>query len=149
MKQTTLAAFGFSKTVKHRGRDIISKVVSETVYELKCHHCMKGFKNQQGLSVHLKCKHAANNVGEVLPETKCHQVSSADDVVEVITEGDSNAEILEPPVTVEKRRGRDIRKSITNKFKAKAIAAVERGEKAIEVANRLNISRGQVVENKR
>ena len=51
-------------------------------------------------------------------------------------------EISEPPV--EGRRGRDVRKSITNRFKAKAIAAVEKGEKHIDVAGRLNVNRSQI-----
>ena len=51
-------------------------------------------------------------------------------------------EISEPPVG--KCCGPDVRKSITNRFKAKATAAVEKGEKHIDVAVRLNVNRSQI-----
>ena len=51
-------------------------------------------------------------------------------------------EILKTSPSVERRRGSDIRKSINNRFKAKAIALVEKGEKAVDVADRLNVTRG-------
>ena len=40
--------------------------------------------------------------------------------------------------------GCDVRKYITNKFNAKAITFVEIRGKAIDVADRLNVSRGQI-----
>ena len=52
--------------------------------------------------------------------------------------------MLEPTPTVERCRGSDVRKSTTNNFKAKAVAAVEKGEKALAVASRLNVCRGQI-----
>lgn len=136
-KQSTLAAFGFTKTITHRGHDTtvdIPKKVPKETFKLTCQYCMQGFKNQQGLSVHVMCKHADTSAGLQLP-------SSTD---EPLCESDTTAEILEPTPTVERRRGSDVRKSITNKLKLKAVAAVENGEKAIEVANRLNVSRGQI-----
>ena len=45
---------------------------------------------------------------------------------------------------MERRRGSHVRKSTTNKFKTKVVAALEKGEKAIDVASRLNVSRGQI-----
>ena len=59
-KQTTLAAFGFTKKINHRG--IEQTVEMPLVYKdiekkLECHFCKKMFFNNQGLSVHLKCRH--------------------------------------------------------------------------------------------
>ena len=61
-KQYTLAAFGFTKSITHRGEETavdIPKVVSDEKPKLKCQHCTQEFINQQGLSVHIMCKHAA------------------------------------------------------------------------------------------
>ena len=46
--------------------------------------------------------------------------------------------------SVERQRGSDGRKSINNRFKANVIVLVERGEKAIDLADRFNVTRGQI-----
>ena len=148
-KQATLAAFGFTKAVSHRGKETvvnIPKTTSEDEYKLKCKHCSQTFKNQQGLSVHVKCKHGHvttavmdNVLTDILPgPSNLATVPSTVDnsEVEVI-------EILDA-TPVERRRGSDVRKSFNNKFKARAIELVERGEKAIDVAEQLNVTRGQI-----
>ena len=53
-------------------------------------------------------------------------------------------ETLESIPSVERRRGNDVRKSFNNRYKAHAIWLVERGEKAINVGEHLNVSRGQI-----
>ena len=53
-------------------------------------------------------------------------------------------EILEIIPFVERRRGSDMRKSFNNRYKAHAISLVETGEKAIDVAEHLNVSRGKI-----
>jgi len=148
-KQATLAAFGFTKSVLHRGTETIiniPKTVSAEEYKLKCLDCMQTFKNQQGLSVHLKCKHnhstinnSSDNTDNVLCESQPGQSAEPSNID---NEEPKVIEILETPI--EKRRGSDVRKSFTNKFKANAITLVEHGEKAIDVAERLNVSRGQI-----
>ena len=57
-RQTTLGSFGFIKRVSHRGvlNEIILPDISEQP-KLECPHCDDKFKNQKGLTVHLKCKH--------------------------------------------------------------------------------------------
>ena len=72
-KQTTLAAFGFTKSATHRGQKTtidLPKTVSEETYKLKCLLSMQGFKNQQGLSVYLKCKHESITAEDQLPRSK-------------------------------------------------------------------------------
>ena len=72
-KQTALAAFGFTKSVTHRGQKTtidLPKTVSEEIYKSKCLHGMQGFKNQQGVSVHLKCKHPSITAEDQLPRSK-------------------------------------------------------------------------------
>ena len=61
MKQTTLAAFNFTKSVEHRGEqteiNIPNYIGIETFFLIKCPHCDPKFKNKQGLGVHIKCLH--------------------------------------------------------------------------------------------
>ena len=61
-KQATLAAFGFTKSIIHRGEEVPCKIpkVTEGVTTLKCDHCSMEFVNQQGVTVHVKCKHSLN-----------------------------------------------------------------------------------------
>ena len=60
-KQKTLAAFGFTKKVMHRGEeidvDIPNEVNLEDHFKLKCLYCPLKFKSQQRLSLHMICKH--------------------------------------------------------------------------------------------
>ena len=59
--QSTLAKFNFTQHVKHKGKrvkvDIPPYVTSCDADLIKCLHCDMKFKNQQGLSVHVLCKH--------------------------------------------------------------------------------------------
>ena len=61
-KQATLGEFGFSKKVCHRDGEvdvIISNFVEDKdiVKRIQCSHCSDKFVKQQGLSIHIKCKH--------------------------------------------------------------------------------------------
>ena len=57
----TLAAFGFKKQVIHHGEKVdveIPQFASSDLYnKVACPTCPKRFKNNHGLSVHLKCVH--------------------------------------------------------------------------------------------
>ena len=53
-------------------------------------------------------------------------------------------EILETTPSIERPRGRDVRKSFNNRYKAHAISLVESPEIAIDVAEHLNFSRDQI-----
>ena len=54
-KQPRLAAFGFTKKVKHRGEEIAIQMPLEAVETLfECENCDKSFKSRQGLAFMLK-----------------------------------------------------------------------------------------------
>ena len=58
-KQPTLAAFGFSKKVRHRGEGIAIQMpleAAETLFE--CENCEKSFKSLQGLAFHVTVMHS-------------------------------------------------------------------------------------------
>ncbi|XP_065658758.1 jerky protein homolog-like [Hydra vulgaris] len=71
-KQPTLAAFGFTKNVMHRGEMSAIRLPLEAVEtSVECKHCKKLFKSQQGLAFHVKvihgiskqdCKHSQSQV---------------------------------------------------------------------------------------
>ena len=60
-KQKMLAAFGSKKKVMLRGEevnvDITNGVDLEDHFKLKCYYYPLTFKSQQGLSLHMICKH--------------------------------------------------------------------------------------------
>ena len=62
-KQQNLVFFGFTKKVVHRGKEQEIKIPcfvkeEEVIKFIPCLHCPLKFKTQQGLSIHIKCKHA-------------------------------------------------------------------------------------------
>ena len=62
-KQQTLGYFRFTKKAVHRGKEQGVKipnfiVAEEAIKLISCLHCPQKLKNQQGLSIHIKCKHA-------------------------------------------------------------------------------------------
>ena len=62
-KQQNLVFFGFTKKVVHRGKEQEIKIPrfvkeEEVIKLIPCLHCPLKFKTQQGLSIHIKCKHA-------------------------------------------------------------------------------------------
>ena len=169
-KQRTLADFGFTKTIIHRGNEMkvdIPNRISDSPPKLKCPNCEQTFLNQQGLSIHILCKHSATNKKENNdPSGSCKRkiidTEEGKSQEESIIEESVNGKELEkneghvdiqPEEQVDdsaaaskktkydRRRGQEKRKSVTNKFKAKVIAAVESGEKAISVADRFNVNR--------
>ena len=108
---------------------------------------MQTFKNQQGLSGHIKCKHGNVNEEQPTHETSFESQTSGETSGLAMPAQSSESEvieILETIPSVERRRGSDVRKSFNNRYKAHAISLVESGEKAIDVAEHLNVSRGQI-----
>ena len=140
-KQATLTAFDFTKLVLHWGQETaieIPKAVStKEKYNLKYLYCMQTFKNQQGLSVYLKCKHGNINEEQPTHETSFVSQTSGE------TSGLAMPEQCESEVIkiLEKKSRSDVRKSFNNRYKAHAISLVESG---IDVAEHLNASRGQI-----
>ena len=63
-KQTSIfQCKGFSRTIKHQGQLIdISMQPPKKTKIIKCSYCDDTFKNNQGLSIHLKCKHSGEYV---------------------------------------------------------------------------------------
>ena len=157
-KQQTLAAFGFTKTVLYRESEIKVDLPTEVTLSsanLKCLKCEKKFINQQGLSVHIKCKHPMidnNAVDDNTPNNKTKLNENENSYKENIVLDENENEMAcdtDLPHAVlqtkdERRRGRDKRRSITNELKSKIIAEVESGEKAIEVSEKYNVNRCQI-----
>ena len=61
MSKRKQAILGFTKKLTHRGNEVVvdipKTVQDETEKRIKCLHCDEKFLNQQGLSVHIMCKH--------------------------------------------------------------------------------------------
>ena len=152
-KQQTLAAFGFTKTFLHQGREMKVDLPTEVTLSsanMKCPICEQKFINQQGLSEHIKCKHPImdNNAVDHTPNNKTKLNENENSYKENIVL-DENANEIACDTDVlqtkdERRRGRDKRRSITNELKSKIIAEVESGEKAIEVSEKCNVNRCQI-----
>ena len=66
-KQTSIFQFkGFKGTIAHQGQVVdISSQPPEKKNLLKCSYCDETFKSAQGLSIHVKCKHAHDYVKEM------------------------------------------------------------------------------------
>ena len=76
-KQCMLAAFGFTKKVVHRGEEVAVNMPLEIMEVLiRCDHCEKLFKSEQGLSFHKKVMHGSSNNSSV---TISQQVKPNDD----------------------------------------------------------------------
>lgn len=59
-RQTTLGKFGFTKKINHRNTSVEVKIedyVEVDNARIKCDFCSSKFINEQGYSIHLKCKH--------------------------------------------------------------------------------------------
>ena len=59
-RQTTLAKYGFTKKIIHRESSVEVKIPNFTKAnerKIHCNFCTEKFINEQGYSVHLKCKH--------------------------------------------------------------------------------------------
>ena len=72
-KRMTIGGWkGLKKTIKHDNKEVEVKVQDTAVTEEKnilCLHCLKRFKTNSNLAVHLKCKHPENRD---LPLSKPH-----------------------------------------------------------------------------
>lgn len=101
-KQKTLGFFGFTKSVKHRGNT--TKVqIPDDAHEtfLVCKYCRKSFRNQQGLTVHIKCIHG--DLKKQTSETKIEFDLTEDIAKEVLQEV-----VEQVAKTVDRRRGKII-----------------------------------------
>ena len=108
---------------------------------------METFKNQQGLSAHIRCKRGNVNEEQPTHETSFESQTSGETSGLAMPEQSTESEvieILEITPSIERPRGRDVRKSFNNRYKAHAISFVESGEIAIDVAEHLNFSRDQI-----
>ena len=69
-KQTSIFQFKgfkrFKRTILHQGQVVdISSQPPQKKNLLKCSYCDETFKSAQGLSIHVKCKHAHDYVKEM------------------------------------------------------------------------------------
>ena len=111
-KQATFAAFGFTKSVLHRGQETVIEmpktVSNEAEYKLECLHSMQPFKTKQGLSVHIKCKHRNVTTGELLTHEAPCESQGSEETSGLAAPARSSAEsdvieILETTPSVERR----------------------------------------------
>ena len=108
---------------------------------------MQTFKNQQGHSVHIKCEDGNVNEEQPTHKTSFESQTSGETSGLAMPARSSESEvieILEIIPSVERRLGSDVRKSFNNSYKAHAMSLVQSGEKAIDVAEHLNVSRGHI-----
>ena len=151
-RQPTLGSFGFIKHVSHRGvwNEIILPDISEQP-KLECPHCDDKFKNQQGLTVHLKCKHGnisestnveINNVPLTSSIAEIENVSNVDS--EELQLGVSEAQdiSIEPPA--KRSRGQDSRRQYNSVFKAKIVSNLEAGVSPKVLAQKHTISKSML-----
>ena len=86
-KQKSLAFFGFTKKVEHRGQMVDVDLPNESplnAWKIPCNYCEKKFKTNQGLSIHLKCVHPSEKY-EVAPKRrKVENVDSLEEQLRVV-----------------------------------------------------------------
>ena len=159
-KQSTLGGFGFTKTVKGEAIRIPKFVNSEKQKKKVCPLLM----NQQGLSVHMKCKHAtdatSNNKISLAPTSQIastgnkYSTEIVDPIVFQSTSSENSIEIpdseeipstsRENPEKIERRRGQHKRYSHTNVFKTQVIMGLENGAKPAELVARYRVNRSLI-----
>ena len=157
-KQATLGAFGFTKKVCHRGEEKTIAIPSTPTEEprLSCVKCRSTFKNQQGLTVHMKCKHPGVSEDDVdFIEESTTVVQSALSMFQQPTK-DTSIEITEkaqPPAIQplakpqpgpSRRRGLETRHQYSAAFKAKVISDAEGGKSHSELASKYNVNRSMI-----
>ena len=155
----TLGAFGFTKKVQHRDKTVCVDIPLEAPDETKklnCDYCVEHFKNQQGLTVHMKSKHTDSfpkrkkrSLNGIRPPSDKDEVKSVipDLVKAVVLEVKQNIHdeksVLSERKTNE-RRGADKRKQYTVTFKAQVISDFEAGESDKTLESKYFINRSLV-----
>ena len=150
-KQLTLGAFGFKKTVIHRGQSSDIKLPKFAKIEernVNCPHCDKKFVNNQGLSVHLKCIHgndlqkSEKNNDSIFtakkPKVTDHLVKEVKNVVNDLVNKVVSKEAMA-------RGGRERAGKKRVQYTAEVINALDEEDATQEsVATRFNIDQSQV-----
>ena len=147
-KQLTLGAFGFKKTVIHRGQSSDIKLTKFAKIEernVNCPHCDKKFVNNQGLLVHLECIHG-NDLQKVKrtkkPKVTDHLVIEVKNVVNHLVNKVVSKEAM---ARGGRERAGKKRVQYTAAFKAEVINALDEEDATQEsVATRFNIDQSQV-----
>lgn len=161
-KQKSLGAYGFTKTVVHRGVPInvsIPEYVDPDVSNIPCNHCSMSFKTNQALALHTKCKHPLadaeppvkkrNTVNQTLPSPP-KEKHSVDSVIEAESKTVLNVVIKRVVGIVGKSEGAKQlkgkkRHKYTAQFKADAINACEDpNESQLTVAEKFGVSQSQI-----
>ena len=147
--------FWFKKKVCHRGEEKTIAIPSTPPEEpkLSCVKCSSTFKNQQGLTVHMKCQHPGVSEDDVdFIEESTTVAQSALSMLQQPTK-DTSIEITEKaqPPTIKplakpqpgpsRRRGLETRHQYSAAFKAKVISDAEGGENHSELASKYNVNR--------
>ena len=148
-KQPTLAAFGFTKKVKHRSTEMVIQMLLEAVETLfECESCEKSFKTPQGLAFHAKVMHS------IIP--KEDRKTSVPPVMQ------SNEELISLSVkdmvenlvnkVVRARAKSEAASKVADKkhhqysasFKAEAINACDNGANQRSIAESFNVTQSQI-----
>ena len=88
MHQKTLASFGFTKKVTHRGKEFDGKTPENTEENKHgCSHCDQTFQTVQGLAICVKCKHSV-----IITDENVEKVSETNEPV-----GDKDVVLREFP----------------------------------------------------
>ena len=145
-RQKTVAAFGFTKAIKHRNELVpvnIPTEVNNITCTVDCSNCKKRFKNNQGLGVHkLPCTKTKGHVPPQLTDVHDTGVSEKredtliDDVVKSTVnyslsrvdceESESGSSHVSRGIK-RKPKGSEVRKSHPAVFKAKIIHQCQPG----------------------
>ena len=147
-KQPTLAAFGFTKKVVHRGEEVAVNMPLETIEVLiRCDHCEKLFKSEQGLSFHKKVMHGSSNNSSV---TISQPTKPNDDELLSLAVEDVVNKVVNKVVSTEAKRDGAAKMAGKKRhqypatFKAEAISTCENGVVQETVAEWFGITQSQV-----
>ena len=166
-KQKTLAAFGFTKTVSHRGVpstvDLPTEVDVMKHYSVECENCKGRFKNTQGLGVHkLSCLKVAVSASGIAPApVPANQPEATSSTADDVTEANVDFTISamnnlpaqpgkadsEEPNKIDGRRsakGAKKRQSYSSKFKAEIIHQCQPGTSQHRIAEENCISQALI-----
>ena len=141
MKQSTIGAWkGFTKSVLHNNKKVpivVPQTVSEESGGIRCEHCPKTFKNNQGYAVHLKCVHLkcecdhSENPSHVANNTKRSIDVEVKKVVGKLVSDVTTLLETKEPTTIDlskeksNRRGSEKRRNYSALFKAEVIEFIE------------------------
>ena len=163
MKQKSLGAFGFTRTIVHRGEPTkadIPEYVDPKANNIPCNHCSMTFKQTQYLSIHMKCKHPEHllepptkkqrELKQVSSSMKGNKKPSVDSVIKAEVSDVLSGIVKKVVGNVAKSEGAQQlrgkkRHKYTAQFKADAIHALEDpNESQLTVSEKFGVTQSQI-----